>query len=124
MSEERVTILRMLSEGKITVEETEKLLAALGQSVGENRAYGGAGRRGRMRNGGPIGELIGEIGHEVRRAVGTVQTSEVGHTVRREIDQAMHRVQRMDVGRMVDKLVDQVRDFIDEVVEHSAIGRE
>ena len=36
MSEERVTILRMLSEGKITVEETEKLLAALGQSVGEN----------------------------------------------------------------------------------------
>ena len=69
MSEERVTILRMLSEGKITVEETEKLLAALGQSVGEDRAYGGAGRRGRMRNGGPIGELIGEIGHEVRRAV-------------------------------------------------------
>ena len=69
MSEERVTILRMLSEGKITVEETEKLLAALGQSVGEDRAYGGAGRRGRMRDGGPIGELIGEIGHEVRRAV-------------------------------------------------------
>ncbi|MEE2627320.1 MAG: DUF4097 family beta strand repeat-containing protein [Candidatus Latescibacterota bacterium] len=124
MSEERVTILRMLSEGKITVEETEKLLVALGQSVEENRAYGGAGRRGRMRNGGPIGELIGEIGHEVRRAVGTVQTSEVGHTVRREIDEAMHRVQRMDVGRMVDKVVDQVRDVIDEVVEHSAIGRE
>lgn len=123
MSEERVAVLRMLSEGKISVEEAEALLKALG----DERPQGGEGHspgRGRTGRAGELGEILGEIGQEVRRAVGAVQGSEMGHAVRREIDEAVHRVQRMDVGRMVDRVVDQVRDVIDEVVEHASIGRE
>ncbi len=42
MSEERRQILSMLSEGKVTVEEAEKLLAALGEG-GESKAPAGEG---------------------------------------------------------------------------------
>ncbi len=121
VNEEKMVVLRMLSEGKISVEEAEKLLRALGSDDASGRAAGG---RSRSRKGGQMGDLLGEIGHEVRRAVGTVQKSEIGHAVRREIDEAVHRVQSMDVGRMVDKVVVQVRDVIEEVVEHASLSRE
>ncbi len=45
MSEERLKILELLSKGKISVEEAEKLLAALGEQAGEagpRPATGGA----------------------------------------------------------------------------------
>ncbi len=124
MSEEKVTILRMLAEGKISVEEAETLLKALGDDEAPQGESGHATRRGRSVRAGDFGEILGEIGQEVRRAVAAVQGGEMGHVVRREIDEAVHRVQRMDMGRMVDKVVDQVRDVIDEVVEHASIGRE
>lgn len=124
MSEEKTTVLRMLSEGKISVEEAEALLKALGDDGMPPGEGGHAARRGRSGRAGDLGEILGEIGQEVRRAVSAVQGGEIGHAVRREIDEAVHRVQRMDMGRMVDQVVDQVRDVIDEVVEHASIGRE
>ena len=38
MSEERIVVLRMLSEGKISVEEAEKLLNALGEKPEKNES--------------------------------------------------------------------------------------
>ena len=110
MSEEKVTVLRMLSEGKISVEEAEALLKALGDDAVAHGEGGHSARRSRSSRAGELGEILGEIGQEVRRAVGAVQRSEMGHAVRHEIDEALHRVQRMDVGRIVDKVVDQVRE--------------
>ncbi|MFT5090067.1 MAG: hypothetical protein ACI906_001020 [Candidatus Latescibacterota bacterium] len=127
MSEERVAVLRMLSEGKISVEEAEKLLNALGESSDKDSGGDERGHRGRQTHGrhrgrrdtADLGELVGEIGEEVRRAVGSVQTSEIGRVVRREIDKAVHSVQSMDVGRMVNEVVDQVKDAVNDAVEQS-----
>lgn len=132
MSEERIVVLRMLSEGKISVEEAEKLLNALGESAtkeergdeGGARHRQGSGSRHRRKEAVDLGELVGEIGDEVRRAVGSVQTSEIGQVVRREIDKAMHSVQSMDVGRMVNEVVDQVKDAVNDAVEQSGNSRE
>ena len=130
MSEERIVVLRMLSEGKISVEEAEKLLNALGEKPEKNESGDERGHRHRPRRHGArreaadFGELVGEIGEEVRRAVGSVQTSEIGQVVRREIDKAMQSVQSMDVGRMVNEVVDQVKDAVNDVVEQSGSSRE
>lgn len=45
MNEERRKILDMLAQGKITVEEAEKLLAAIGDSSGEPAPAGSEGGR-------------------------------------------------------------------------------
>jgi len=132
MSEERIAVLRMLSEDKISVEEAEKLLSALGESSDKNSGSDERGQKRRHRHDrhrgrrdtADLGELVGEIGEEVRRAVGSVQTSEIGQVVRKEIDKAMQSVQSMDVGRMVNEVVDQVKDAVNDAVEQSGNSRE
>ncbi len=132
MSEERIAVLRMLSEGKISVEEAEKLLNALGENPQrdareDERDHQRSHRHGRQRTrreAVDLGDLVGEIGAEVRRAVGSVQTSEIGQVVRREIDKAVQSVQSMDVGRMVNEVVDQVKDAVNDAVEQSGSSRE
>ncbi len=135
MSEERVAVLRMLSEGKISVEEAEKLLNALGDTQGEEESLQGRerhrqhrkqrsrGHRGRS-EAPDLGELFEEIGKEVRRAVGSVQASEIGQVVRKEVDKAVQHVQSMDVGRTVNEVVEQVRDAVADAVEQTGSGRE
>jgi DUF4097 and DUF4098 domain-containing protein YvlB len=102
----------MLSEGKITVEEAEKLLQAVGGTSAE-------GERGERRKPKDLGDLFEEIGQEVRRAVGSVQASQVGQVVRQEVDRAFEKVQRMEVGSMVNEVMAQVKDAVAEALEHS-----
>ncbi len=45
MSEEKRKVLEMLSQGKITVDEAEKLLAAIGEPDGETTPSGGGKRQ-------------------------------------------------------------------------------
>lgn len=103
--EERLAILRMLSEGKVTVEEADRLLRALGDEPAEDRGRG----RG--------GELTEEIGAEVRRAVRSVQASEIGRTVNAEVKRAVGTVQRLDFGRLAAEIVAQVKGAVTEAVE-------
>ncbi|MEW6754462.1 MAG: DUF4097 family beta strand repeat-containing protein [Candidatus Latescibacterota bacterium] len=119
-NEERLTILKLLSEGKITVEEAERLLKAVGGQPGEETR--GFGRRERWRP-RDAGEVIEEIRDEVRRAVRSVQGSEIGRTVSQEVGRAVGSLQRMEVGRMVGEIVDQVREAVGEAVEGAGARR-
>lgn len=134
MSEERVAVLRMLSESKISVEEAEKLLNALGDTGEEENSLQGRerqrqrkhrerGQRGR-RDSPDLGEIFDEISKEVRRAVGSVQASEIGQVVRTEVNKAVQSVQSMDVGRTVNEIVEQVKDAVADAVEQTGSGRE
>ena len=64
--------------------------------------------------------MMEEIGTEVRKAVKSVQASEIGRVVSQEVNKAVGSLQRMDVGRMVGDIVEQVRDAVSEVVEGSS----
>ena len=129
-SDERMAILKMLSEGKVSVDEAEKLLKALGDDspsgepsrrhTGRDRRHTGRDRRPERPQANELGDLMDEIGTEVRKAVKSVQASEIGKVVSQEVNKAVGSLQRMDVGRMVGEIVEQVRDAVSEVVEGSS----
>ena len=109
MSEERMAILRMLSEGKISVDEAGKLL----EVIGEGKEVPGHERRDSR----DFGEFFEEIGAEVRRAVRSVNHVDLGQTVRREVDKAVKTVHEMDLGSVVNEVVDQVKVAVSEAVD-------
>jgi len=109
MSEERMAILRMLSEGKISVDEAGKLL----EVIGEGKEVPGQERRDSR----DCGEFFEEIGAEVRRAVRSVNHGDLGQTVRREVDKAVKTVHEMDLGSVVNEVVDQVKVAVSEAVD-------
>lgn len=123
MSEERMAILRMLSEGKISVDEAGKLLEAIGGSK-----QGPQEQREERRDPRDFGEFFEEIGAEVRRAVSSVHQSDIGHTVRQEVDKAVKTVHDMDLGSVVNDVIDQVKvavsEAVDGVSKREAVGEE
>jgi len=116
MSEERMAILRMLSEGKISVDEAGKLLDAV-SDASQDAAGGAQEARGKRRPSRDFGDFFEEIGDEVRRAVSSVHQGDVGHTVRQEVDKAVKTVQGLDLGTVVNEVVDQVKNVVGEAVE-------
>ena len=71
MSEERMKVLELLSDGKISVEEADRLLRALGESpASENK-----GKRRNWNVTGEIDELEGQIRERVDQARDTIRTS-------------------------------------------------
>ncbi|MFA6108308.1 MAG: DUF4097 family beta strand repeat-containing protein [Candidatus Latescibacterota bacterium] len=100
---ERLEILSLLSEGKITVEEADRRLRAVGDEAG--------GERSRGRGAAALAE---EVGAEVRRAIRSVQASEIARTVSAEVGRAAGTVQRLDLGRLVSEIVAQVKAAIAE----------
>lgn len=126
-SEERMSILNMLAEGKITAEEAERLLQALGASTDSPRSASsrddddrqGRGRRGGRRR-GELNELVDEIGEEVRGAVQSLQGSEIGRVVRKEVRRAVGSLQRLDMGAIVGDVVEQMREVVGDAVARSA----
>lgn len=100
---ERLAILRLLAEGKITVEEADRRLRAIGDEAGNERNLG--------RDAAALAE---EVGAEVRRAIRSVQASEIGRTVSAEVTRAAGSVQRLDLGRLVSEIVAQVKAAIAE----------
>lgn len=99
-SEERLAILKMLSEGRISVDEAEKLLRAIS---GESAAGPERHRRG---------EWAEEIGAEVRRAVRSVQASEIGRMIGEEVKRAIGSVRRKEVGHWVGEIAAQVKEVV------------
>lgn len=115
MSEERMAILRMLSEGKISVDEAGRLLEVVGD--GPPASQGAQESRDERRQPRDFGEFFEDIGAEVRRAVSSVHEGEIGDTVRKEVDKAMKTVQGMDLGNVVNEVVDQVKVVVSEAVD-------
>lgn len=117
-SEERLAILKMLSEGKISVDEAEKLLKTVGEETSTRRERP---RRERYQH-RDLGDLMENIGEEVRQAVKSVQTSDIGRVVSQEVDKAVKSVQQMDIGSMVGEIVEQVKDAVVEAVDGAGAG--
>ena len=118
MSEERMAILRMLSEGKISVDEAGKLLEVVGEGAqGEQDAQESREERRQPRD---FGEFFDEIGEEVRRAVSSVHEGDIGNTVRKEVDKAVKTVQGLDLGNVANEVVDQVKVAVVEAVDGAA----
>ena len=82
MNEERLAILRMLSEGKISVEEAEMLLRAVSDTSAERAQAHTTERKSKE-----VTELFQEIGQEISKAVASVQRSEVGKIVSEVVDE-------------------------------------
>ena len=71
MSEERMAILRMLEQGKITAEEAERLLRAMGsEDAQEKDRFGELGKS--------INQTMQEVGRVIGEAVGAAQRSTAG----------------------------------------------
>ena len=115
MNEERMAILRMLSEGKISVDEAGRLLEVVGE--GPPAGEGAQESRDERRQPRNFGEFFEDIGEEVRRAVSSVHEGDIGDTVRKEVDKAMKTVQGMDLGNVVNEVVDQVKGVVSEAVD-------
>lgn len=115
MSEERMAILRMLSEGKISVDEAGKLLEVVSETPQEAPEP-----RDERRQPRDFGEFFEDIGEEVRRAVSSAHEGDIGRTVRLEVDKAVQTVQGMDLGSMVNDVVDQVKVAVGEAVDGAA----
>lgn len=95
MSEERLRILRMLDEGKISAEEAERLLKAVDGSTESSK---GAGAR----------DLFDQISGQINQVMDTVRASGVGQAV----DQAQKSGASEWVGEMVDGITGAVAEAV------------
>ncbi len=122
MSEERARVLELLRAAKITVEEAEQLLDALGPAGGLSEAEGEPATRGRSRRlRVRITDLrTGKIRTDVRlpfgawRLLGKLTRTKIGRHIG---GLALHEIQRAARGRTSGHIVDVTNDDRDERVE-------
>ena len=103
MNEERLAILKMLAEGKISAEEAEMLLRALDEAATpdeETDTEDGNPKQGK--------DFVQEM-------TGIFQ--EVGREIEGEVSKAIKSVQRPDIQKVVNEVVDQVKSSVSEVVD-------
>ena len=96
MSQERMEILRMLSEGKITAEEAEMLLRAVSNSSEAREQPGAKGQKFKE-----MTQIFQDIGQEIKQ----------------EISKAVGSMQRSDVSKIVSDVVSEVSNVVGDVVE-------
>ena len=94
MSEERLHILKMLDEGKISADEAERLLKAVDDGAGQGK--GGAR------------DLFEQISGQVNQVLDSVRTSSVG--------QAVDEAQKTGAGEWVGEMVDGIAGAVAEAV--------
>ena len=104
MSQERLAILNMLAEGKISAEEAEMLLRALDEPAAapdeETDIEDEKPKEGK--------ELLQDM---------TEIFQEVGREIEVEVGRAVESVQRSDIKKIVHDVVDQVKSSVSEVVD-------
>ena len=103
MSQEKLEILKMLSEGKINAEEAEMLLRALSEPSD-------AGEQPDTEDEKP------KEGKELLQEV-TEIFQEVGREIEGEVSKAVESVQWSDVGKIVNEVVDQVKSSVSDVID-------
>ena len=103
MNEERLAILKMLAEGKISAEEAEMLLRALDEADAPEEQT-------------DIEDEKPKQGQDfVQEMTGMFQ--ELGREIEDEVSKAFKSVQRSDIGKIVDEVVDQVRSSVSGAVD-------
>ena len=112
MSQERLAILKMLAEGKISAEEAEMLLRALDESARPDEKTYTDDEKPKERK-----ELLQEV---------TEIFQEVGREIENEVSKAIKSVQGPDVKKIVHDVVGQVKssDAVDAVSDITDISEE
>ena len=125
MNQERLAILKMLAEGKISAEEAEMLLRALDEpdapdeqpdTENESRI------RLRLRKSSPRDEQPDTEDEKPKQGKELIQEvtgifQEVGREVEDEVNKAIKSVQGSDVKKIINEVVDQVKSSVSEVVD-------
>jgi DUF4097 and DUF4098 domain-containing protein YvlB len=107
MSAERMTILKMLEEGKITAAEAERLLNALGEQQKSDEEEK---------------DIFDALGEGLDRAFKAVQNMDLGKIVDStvaSVGEKVEAVQRSDVGDMVSEFIDEVTESIGDITGES-----
>ena len=121
MSEEKMAILKMLEQGKISAEEAAKLLAAVGADSAEEPAD----KRSTASNDTPSdpgksgteGDLFENLGNNLGRVFKAVQGMDVDRVVRTARETANEAVSsvRDTAGRHLNDVMEDVSDIVSEV---------
>ncbi len=103
MNQERLAILKMLSEGKISAEEAEMLLRALDEAAAPDEETNSEDGKPKRRK-----ELLQEV---------TEIFQEVGREIESDVNKAIKSVQGSDVKKIVNEVVDQVRSSVSDAID-------
>ncbi len=103
MRQDRLEVLKMLAEGKITAEEAEMLLRALDEADAPNEGTDTEDGKPKQEK-----DFVQEM---------TEMFQEVGREIEVEVGNAIKSVQQADIGKIVDEVVDQVKSSVSEAVD-------
>ena len=103
MRQDRLEVLKMLAEGKINAEEAEMLLRALDAADAPEEETETEDEKPK-----PEKDFVQEM---------TEMFQEVGREIEVEVGNAIKSVQRSDIGKIVDEVVDQVKSSVSEAVD-------
>ena len=106
MRQDRLEVLKMLAEGKITAEEAEMLLRALDEAAAADEKTDTEDEEPR-----PGTDFVRDM---------TELFQGVGREIEVDVNKAIKSVQRSDIGKIVDEVVDQVRSSVAGAVDSVA----
>ena len=102
MRQDRLEVLKMLAEGKISVEEAEMLLRALDDDAAPDKETDTEDEKSKQGK-----EFFQEV---------TEIFQDVGRDIEREVNKAVESVQRSDVKKVVNEVVNQVKSSVSDAV--------
>ena len=102
MRQDRLEVLKMLAEGKISVEEAEMLLRALDDADASEEQPETEDEKPKQEQ-----DFVQEM---------TEMFQDVGREIEVDVNKAIESVKRSDIGKIVDGVVDQVRSSVSEAV--------
>ena len=103
MRQDRLEVLKILAEGKISAEEAEMLLRALDEADAPEEENDTEDEKPKQEK-----DFVQEM---------TEMFQEVGRDIEGEVSKAIKSVQRSDIGKIVDDVVDQVKSSVSEAVD-------
>lgn len=103
MRQDRLEVLKMLAEGKISVEEAEMLLRALDEAAVADEKTDTEDEEPK-----PGTDFVRDM---------TELFQEVGREIEVDVNKAIKSVQRSDIGKIVDEVVDQVKSSVSGAVD-------
>ncbi len=103
MRQDRLEVLKMLAEGKITAEEAEMLLRALDEAVAPDEEANTEAEKPKQEK-----DFLQEMGEMFQ---------DIGRDIEIEVGKAVKAVERPDVKKIVNGVVDEVKSSVSEVID-------
>ena len=103
MRQDRLEVLKMLAEGKITAEEAEMLLRALDEATAPDEETNTEAEKPKQEK-----DFLQEMGEMFQ---------DIGRDIEIEVGKAVKAVERPDVKKIVNDVVDEVKSSVSEVID-------